>query len=278
MLKKNEKKKLDGQLGDYFQRELKYTPDEHDYSFLSEFNGFSVGNHARLLQRLMKVLDKTDLKNDKLFLFDTAEYTAKILCRALGMQHWKDVLFFESIFPKFASRPTDASLIFDIAMLIAGNINILKENQIIVSNYNLKYPVWIPMTVVDVRDDIEKPQNKRVSFFADSGIFAGSTTIKYMTSKFIRFVLSQIGVNRRARANVLDIFGTKLTVLIKSERGSIEMAEFDTSSSQEAYNKRLFKVRHGDRPCLNDMTCSCAECIYGTDRCEFAVYKKTEET
>ena len=271
---------------------IPYTPEKHDYYFLQDEINFSVSGHANKLAKAVKALAADKLLNSfKVFDINAAHRAAVILSRVTKLGRGKTVdgrvggydprkplvLIKESIFPRFASRPVESRLWFDIAMLIVGNMNILNEDQIIVQNYNMEYPAWVPFTVTDVVDDKEKPINKRVSFFADAGIFAGNTINKYMSAKFLRFVLSQIGVSRRAYANARDIFGTKMTILTHKEGSKIGMGEFMVSSSQERFNKTLFKVRHGDRPCHLDMVCTCADCIYGTDVCDFAVYKKSEK-
>ena len=253
-----------------------HKPDTHNYDFLSLDIDFSIYKHSLLLMRFIKCLKKSRILDYDVFSFETAEHLAPLLCRAAKIEKFKKVLFRDSLFPRFSSRPTNDQLIFDIAMVIAGNLPIITEfNQLIVPNYDLKYPAWIPMTIQDVKDDPEKPVNKKVSFFADSGIFAGSVISKYMNSKFIKFVLSQIGMTRRAHSDVRDIFGTKMSVLMMREGSNVVMSEFSTSTSQESYNKQLFKIRHGDRPCHMGMTSTCSECAMGTDKCEYAVYKKT---
>lgn len=281
-----------GRVGCFADIAVAQKSEEHDYSFLAEYEPFSIGAHSQQLKRMFDLIDASRIRDDAVFLYTTAEYVASVIARKLkfktkdgegktqglimNMSRRKSIVL-ESLFPKFSSRPINDGLIFDIAMLIVGNMNILAEGQAVVPNYDMKHPVWIPMTVVDVKDDLEKPMNKRVSFFADSGIFAGSTMVKYMTSKFIRYVLSQIGMSRRMSAEIRDIFGTKMSIRLERQKGQIGLTEFDTSSSQENYNKSLFKVRHGDRPCHLGMSVNCSDCLNGTDVCDFAVYKQSEK-
>ena len=267
-----------GVLGGFFDQFEEYTPDPHDYSFLTEQPlDFSIKKHAALLGKLIDKLDDPDspLWDHHLFSRETAESIAPLIRRAIGLKANQDILITESLFPRFASRPVNPSLVFSISMVIAGNINILNEDQVIVQHYDLKHPVWIPMTITDMKDS-DRSGVFRVSFFADAGIFAGSTTIKNMSVKFIRFVLREIGMPRRTPMETRDLFGTKLSVLISKAGGAAEFGKFDTSGPQLNYNRDLFRVRHGDRPCHMDMLCTCSDCIYGTDMCDFAVYKTTE--
>lgn len=254
-----------------------WVPDPHDYSFLSEEFDFSISGHFRIFSKLLKLIEDSFIWRDNVFTKSTAEGLAPILRKACGLEVWQNVLIKDSLFPRFASREVDKRLISDIAMLLAGNINILEQEQVIVPHYDMKDPVWVPMLVDDVKDDDEKPMVKRVTFYAEAGIIVGATINKYMSVKFIMFVLSQIGASRRTRLNTRDFFGTRFSVLLEKDKTGVGMSEFSTSSSQERYNKQLFKVRHSERPCHNDMMCSCADCVLGIDKCEYAVYKKSEE-
>jgi hypothetical protein len=263
-----------------------YTPDPHDYSFLQEEINFSVPAHARLVNRLFEKLKNCHLEDEKVFTQMTADYVAGPIDKVIQLNKKSEakkgdpmkprVLISRSLFPKFASRPINDKLLFDIAMLIAGNMDILIRDQVIVPNYDLKYPAWMPFSVVDVQDDKEKPMNKRVSFFAESGIFAGSKITKYMSAKFMRFIVRQTGAPRGADIDARDIFGTKMSILVCRDGSGMGLKEFSVSTSQKEHNKRLFKVRYGDRPCHLDMVNTCANCVYGTDVCEFAVYKNSQ--
>jgi len=255
---------------------IEYIPDPVDYSFLIDNQGFSIGAHSKRLMKFLTYIEKSYIYDFNVFNREAAVVVADKLCEATGIPKYKKVLFVDSIFPRFASRDADKPLVFDIASLIAGNIDIIKMDQIIEHGYDMRWPAWIPMTVYDVRDDLEKPMNKKLFFSADSGILTGSRIVKYMSSKFIKFILRQIGMPRRTPSTPRDIFGTKMSILMVKQGSSIEMTEFETSSSQESYNKQLFKIRYGDRPCHMGMTNTCEECIYGLDKCDFAVYKKTE--
>lgn len=255
-----------------------YIPDKHNYDFLSIYEDFSISKHASLLKRLIKAIENTKIYDHIIFDYELADYLSVFLCKATKVFKHRSVLFRDSLFPRFASRNVDKSLVFDIALLIAGNMNIIHNEQVIVPNYDLKYPAWVPMSVTDIKDDPKQTGNKKVVFFADGGIFAGSTISKYMSPKFIRFVLKEIGMPRRTKCSVRDIFGTKMSILMIREGSGVGMCEFNTSSSQESYNKSLFKVRYGDRPCYMGHYESCHECVNGTDVCEYAVYKKSEQS
>lgn len=265
---------------------IPYTPDAHDYSFLQEEINFSVPAHAALVGRIFDKLKDCKLEDERVFTQDTANYMAVHIDRVIKLNEKGDekggdsqkpkYLISHSLFPKFASRPINDRLLFDIAMLIAGNINILVRDQVIVPNYDLKYPAWMPFSVVNITDDKEKPANKRVTFFAESGIFAGSKINKYMSAKFMRFIVRQIGAPKGADVDVRDLFGTKMSILVCRDGSGMGLKEFSVSSSQREHNKRLFKVRYGDRPCHLDMVNTCANCIFGTDLCEFAVYKESQ--
>ena len=250
-----------------------YTADPHNYDFLSIYRDFSISQHANLLNKLLTAMSNTRILDRDVFTYEVAEFLAPVLCRATKIYKHRAILFVESLFPRFASREVDKPLIFDIAMLIAGNLNIIQNEQVIVTSYDLKYPAWVPMTVQDVKDDPIKQGNRRVSFFADSSIFAGSVISKSMSPKFIRFVLREVGMPKRTHCDVRDIFGTKMSVLMMREGAQMAMSEFNTSASQEGYNKQLFKVRYGDRPCHLEKYVACQDCTMGTDNCDFAVYK-----
>ena len=248
-----------------------YIPDKHNYDFLSIYEDFSIGKHASFLKRIIKAIEDTKIYDHTVFDYDLAVYLSAYLCRATKVFKHRAVLFIDSMFPRFASRNVDRSLVFDIALLIAGNMNIINNEQVIVSSYDLKYPAWVPMTVQDIKDDPKQTSNKRVIFFADSGIS------KYMTPKFMRFILREIGMPKRTKCDVRDMFGTKMSILMIREGAGVGMCEFNTSASQEAYNKKLFKVRYGDRPCPMGNYEACHECMNGTDVCEYAVYKTSEK-
>ena len=257
---------------------IAFEPDPVDYFFLDEPPNFKIGNHTRFVQKLIKAMQDSGIPDRYVVLdSDAADVLSAVLCRQVSIPLRKKVLVYDSIFPKFASRKIDSRLLFDIALWIAGNTNILKMDQAIVNNYDMKYPVWIPMTVTDVGNCSHQPSNMRVAFFADAGIFAGSTINKFFSIKFIRFVLSNIGVSRRAFASHMDIFGTKMTIRLTGGPRGLAFDEFIASGSQETYNKKLFKVRHGDRPCHLGVTLSCSDCPAGTDVCAYAVRKRTQQ-
>ena len=255
----------------------KWKPDLPVYDFLPNDREFSISQHSRLLHNILKDIELSHFLKHNTFTMDTAILLAPRMCKILGIKMYKKDLVIDSLIPKFASRPVNKRLMLDVAMLLAGNKNILQADRIIVPNYNLEYPAWIPMIITDVISDINEPLNKKVTFFAEAGIFAGSIITKYMTSKFIKFVLSQIGVPRRSSVDVLNLFNTRFSVLMVRDKTGSGMSEFHTSTSQEKYNKSLFKIRLGDRPCPEGMTCECQECLCGIDRCEYAVYKKSEK-
>lgn len=254
-----------------------YEPDPHDYEFLSEYQDFSISRHARLLNKILKHLDEADLYRFTVFDSEAADAAARVLCTAAGIPMYQKVLMFDSIFPRFASREITKSLIFDMSLIIAGNMDIINNEQVIVQNYDLKYPAWVPMTIKNLRESFdESSHNLRVDFFADAGIFAGAVITKSMSPKFMRFVLRQIGMSRRVKFVPRDLFGTKMSVLVMREGREIVLSEFNTSSSQESYNKGLFKVRYGDRPCHKGLYVACGDCRFGIDECDYAVYKETE--
>jgi len=256
---------------------IKWEPDKPNYDFLPEDQEFSILKHSALLNKLRKAIDDSYIWDHITFTKDTASYLGYVIGSLIKMEHYKRVIIIDSLFPKFASRPINRKLIFDIALMIAGNMNILAMDMVIVPDYDLKYPAWLHMAIKDVTTNEEKPSIKKVVFYAEAGIFAGSTITKHMTSKFIKFVLSQIGMPRRKHSDAMDIFNTRFSVLMTKDRSGSGMSEFAASASQMKYNKELFKVRHGDRPCHNGMICACHECILGTDKCIFAVYKQSEK-
>ena len=253
-----------------------FRPDPCDYSFLQDEPDFSLSRHARLLEKLCRLLNANPtLKECKVFDESVARVVAPDLCKALGIALRKRALVTLSLFPRFASRHPDKRLLLDIAMLLAGNVQILRMDQVI-KQCQPDFPIWIPMSVTDVRPDVDKPQVYGVRFFAEAGLYVGSAMWKTMSGKFLRFMLKQIGMSRRQRADDLDVMSTKLLILLSCGTGRLEFEEFSASSSQRSYNKNLFKIRHGDRPCHEGMICSCPECVMGLDRCEYAVYKTTE--
>ena len=140
-----------------------HEPDPHDYSFLSDNINFSIKRHMDLLVKLSKAMENSDILKYDVFTIDTAKYLTRVLRRSLDIPAYKSIILERSLFPRFAGIPVGAGSIFDIAMLLAGNKNILDRNQIIVPNYRMEHPAWVPMTIKNMEEDSEKP-SQRVTF------------------------------------------------------------------------------------------------------------------
>ena len=256
------------------REDLGYVPDPLDYRFLSEEPKFQVRKHASDVEAMAERLAELPLWDGSQFSPDGADKLAKALCRMLRTPVRKKVLFTRSLYPRYASRVSDRSLAFDVAMLIEGNRGILEREQVIVHDYDFRSPVWVPVTVVKLEKDLKSriPGRYMATIFADSGLLAGNTFPKAMSPKLVRFVLREVGFPRRKPSDVEDLTGVKMLVLFgKGERG-LEMLEFSTSASQIENNKKLFRMRHGDRPCPFGSRVACLHCGTGTDRCLYAVY------
>ena len=255
-----------------------FQPDPRDYSFMTEEPDFKIGAHANLVERLLSDITKQPIYLSGGVLDENkAGVLSSTLCKRLSIPARKRALVRLSLFPRYASRPMDKRLALDIAMLLAGNRDVLSLDQVI-EDCQPDFPVWVPMTITDVVPNPEKFRVYNVHFFANAGIYVGSTVKKSLSGKFARFLLSQIGMPRRTRSCDLDLMKAQLLVLLGVSEGRLSLSEFSTSKSQESYNKQLFKVRHGDRPCHNDMECECDKCPIGLDICDFALYKKSEKT
>ena len=256
---------------------LPFVPAVPDYSFLTEYEPFSIKKHAALADKLYKTISKDSVLNEHKRVCIEALVSLKIeLCRALGISTRKTVLIERSVMEKFRSMLIDDGCMRLMAVYLASNAEILRNDMVIYPALELSTAVWTPLYIKDIRDILDKDYSKSVSIYIESGLKAGSTIGKTMSVKQLRYIVSMLAPPS-SFPSFRDAVLLRFTALTDYTGGRLRIAEPRESASQREWNRRYLNVRLQKEDCPYGSLIPCSKCIKGRDQCEFAVYKVTEE-
>lgn len=230
---------------------------------------FSIPAHEKILNKILTALGSLLYSPYKAFTPEAAEQAARYVYRQVGLHPRKMSLVTESLYPKFAGRKIEQELVFDIAIRLAGNIELFKRDQAIPETYDLITPVWAPVTVFAV-EKTDRMKYRKVGVHEDAGPFAGLRVHRTMSVQYIQYVMRSIGLGRFCKADAEELFNMRFSVLmVRGERG-IELQNFCVSSSQRKHNKLLSDLRRQDRPCAMGRLLPCSLCDVTFAQCDCA--------
>jgi hypothetical protein len=257
---------------------LPFKPVEPDYSFLAEYEPFSIKKHALLADKLYKVINSDKIFNEQSRVCLPALGTlCRALCRALKISTRKTVLIESSIMEKFRSLLIDDGCMRLLGIYLASNIDILKRDMIIYPTLEPKEAVWTPLYIKDIRDVLENTYSKSVSIYIESGLKAGSTINKTMSTKQLRYIANMLAPAGCTPPHFMDAVLLRFSALTDYKGGRLRIAEPKESASQREWNRRYLNIRLQKEECPYGSLVPCSKCVKGRDQCVVAVYKITEE-
>lgn len=179
------------------------------------------------------------------------------------------------------------ALIRENAWRLAGNIQKLKEAQVIYPWQGQGEPEWVPVQVMEA--DYTKTWKGESAFQYKLKILAGSScplfTFKTWTIKACSYIARSIGFSAPWKEFAFhdghELVSMRFLAEIeakycKDNRPGFE--KINCPDSLERWNKEILKARaHIEPPCPYGFTHYCFKCPVGYDQCKAGVHPKTYE-
>lgn len=251
--------------------EAPFTPKRTVLQYVEDAPSFHINKIAAVVRKIYtKMLLGNQCNVGEKLCPDTCRQISMRICAAIKYPTMKYETVYQSLYPTFMTQDITTKMLYQMAYRIAGNIEMVRRHEVI-PRWEGSMELWVPVDVVSVKQHYCKVPAKELLVFITAGAPAGGYLTQEVSSKFLQYMMREIGYPRYKVFDSQEVYNLKFTTKIVREHSKIRMIAFNVSSAQRKANMNLYKMRHGGCPFEHPIECT--DCLKGLLECPGSLHR-----